>query len=133
MRLNVVVTQTFYRKHGRFQVKTSFAKRIEARKKKILKRLADARANRWFRELSDPNPVIGSNNVKYELAERPQAINYAGVSAMLKLAKHVGLVDKINEHVHLLKWHAPYHESDHVLAMAMNVLCNEEPNGDTPL
>ena len=43
---------------------------------------------------------------------------------MLKLAKHVGLVDKINEHVHLLKWHAPYHESDHVLAMAMNVLCN---------
>ena len=105
-------------------MKTSFAKRIEARKKKILKRLADARANRWFRELSDPNPVIGSNNVKYELAERPQAINYAGVSAMLKLAKHVGLVDKINEHVHLLKWHAPYHESDHVLAMAMNVLCN---------
>lgn len=105
-------------------MKTSFAKRIAARKKKILKRLADARTNRWFRELSDPNPVIGSNNVKYELAERAQAINYAGVSAMLKLAKHVGLVDKINEHVQLLKWHAPYHESDHVLAMAMNVLCN---------
>ena len=105
-------------------MKTSFAKCIAVRKKKILKRLADARTNRWFRELSDPNPVIGSNNVKYELAERIQAINYAGVSAMLKVAKHVGLVDKINEHVHLLKWHAPYHESDHVLAMAMNVLCN---------
>ena len=86
--------------------------------------MADAREKRWFRELSDPNPVIGSNNVKYELGERAQAINYAGVSAMLKVAKHVGLVDKINEHVHLLKWHAPYHESDHVLAMAMNVLCN---------
>ncbi len=26
----------------------------------------------------------------------------------------------------LLKWHAPYHESDHVLAMAINVLCNGE-------
>ena len=43
---------------------------------------------------------------------------------MLKLASHVGLTDAINKHVHRLKWHAPYHESDHVLAMVMNVLCN---------
>ena len=42
---------------------------------------------------------------------------------MVKLAKHVGLVDAINKNVQLLKWHAPYHESDHVLAMAINVLC----------
>jgi len=57
----------------------------------------------------DPNPVIGSNDVKYELAERSQAINYAGVSAMVKLAKHVGLVDGINKHVELLKCHSPHH------------------------
>jgi len=43
---------------------------------------------------------------------------------MLKLAKHVGLTDDINTHVDLLKWHAPYHESDHVLASVMNVLFN---------
>ena len=43
---------------------------------------------------------------------------------MLKLAEHVGLTDAINNHVRLLKSHAPYHESDHVLAMVMNVLCN---------
>ena len=54
-------------------MKTSFAKLIAARKKRILKRLADARANRWFRELSDPDAVIGSKNVKYEPAERVQA------------------------------------------------------------
>ena len=105
-------------------MKTNFAKKIEARKKQILKRLADARANRFNRALTDPNPVIGSNDVKYELSERLQAINYAGVSAMVKLAKHVGLVDGINKHLDLLKCHAPYHESDHVLAMAMNVMCN---------
>jgi hypothetical protein len=29
---------------------------------------------------------------------------------MLKLAEHVGLTDAINNHVNLLKWHAPYHE-----------------------
>jgi len=107
-------------------VKTSFANRIIKRKQQILKRLATARANRFNRFLSNPNPVLASNSVKYELADRAQAINYGGISAMLKLAKHVGLVDAINKNVQLLKCHAPYHESDHVLAMAMNVLCNGE-------
>lgn len=105
-------------------MKTSFAKRIDARKKQILKRLETARENRFSRCTSNPNPVLASNSVKYELADRAQAINYAGVSAMLKLAEHVGLTDAINNHVRLLKSHAPYHESDHVLAMVMNVLCN---------
>jgi len=71
-------------------VKTSFANRIEARKKEILKRLAQARANRFNRCFSDPNPVLASNLIKYELAERAQAINYAGVSAMLKLPSMLG-------------------------------------------
>jgi len=124
LRFNVVATKRLSHTQGGIQVKTSFAKRIDERKKQILERLAIARANRFARCFSDPNPVLASNDVKYELAERTQAINYAGVSAMLKLAKHVGLVDAINNHVHLLKWHAPYHESDHVLAMVMNVLCN---------
>jgi len=105
-------------------VKTSFAKRIDARKKQILKRLANARVNRFTRCFSNPNPVLASNAVKHELADRAQAINYAGVTAMLKLAEHVGLTDAINNHVKLLKWHAPYHESDHDLAMVMNALCN---------
>lgn len=43
---------------------------------------------------------------------------------MLKLAKDVGLVDRINKRLQLLKWHAPYHESDHVLNFAANALCN---------
>ena len=105
-------------------MKTSFAIRIDARKKQILKRLATARANRFTRCFSNPDPVLASNVVKYELAERAKAINYAGVTTMLKLAEHVGLTNAINNHVNLLKWHAPYHESDHVLAMVMNVLCN---------
>jgi hypothetical protein len=80
-------------------VKTSFAKRIDARKKQILKRLATARASRFSRCLSNPYPVLASNAVKYDLAERAKAINYAGVTAMLKLAEHVGLTDAINNHV----------------------------------
>ena len=63
-------------------MKNSFAKRIDARKKQILKRLATARANRFTRCFSNPDPVLASNSVKYELADRAQAINHAGVTAM---------------------------------------------------
>lgn len=104
-------------------MKSTIAKRIQKRKQIHLKRLADARANRFARLATDPTPVLGSNRVKYELSDRVSAINYGGVSAMLKLAKHVGLVDAINDGLHLLKVHAPYHESDHVLALAANALC----------
>ena len=86
--------------------------------------MVEREANRFNRVLRDPNPVIGSKDVVYELAERSQAINYAGVSAMVKLAKHVGLVNNIDKHVDLLKCHAPYHESDHLLANAINAMCN---------
>ena len=47
-----------------------------------------------------------------------------GTTPLLKLASDVGLADNINKHVQLLKWHAPYHESDHVLNFAANALCN---------
>lgn len=104
-------------------MKSSIAKRIKKRKQQLLKRLARARSNRFVRGISDPNPVLGSNRIQYELGERVQAINYGGVSAMIKLAKHVGLVDAIDQQVHLLKVHAPYQESDHVLALAANALC----------
>jgi hypothetical protein len=36
---------------------------------------------------------------------------------------NVGLIDAIDSNVHLLKVHLPYHESDHVLGIAYNVLC----------
>ena len=104
--------------------KSSFAKRIKERKKQLLKRLAKAREERWVRGFRNPQPVIASNSVKYELAERAQAFAHGGLTALLKLASDVGLADNINKHVQLLKWHAPYHESDHVLNFAANALCN---------
>ena len=42
---------------------------------------------------------------------------------MHQLAQHTGLVAAINQHVEVLKVHLPYHESDHVLGIAYNVLC----------
>ncbi len=40
------------------------------------------------------------------------------------LAHEVGLVEAIDRHVHMLKIHRPYHESDHVLNLAYNALCD---------
>jgi hypothetical protein len=39
------------------------------------------------------------------------------------LSKRIGLVDAIDNKLHLLQVHFPYHESDHVLNFAYNALC----------
>jgi hypothetical protein len=41
-----------------------------------------------------------------------------------QLAREVGLVAAIDRRVHVLKIHRPYHESDHVLNLAYNALCD---------
>jgi hypothetical protein len=70
----------------------------------------------------ESHKVIGDINIKYELADRTQAINHGGIGAMIKLAQHTGLVDQIDSQLNLLKYHAPYRESDHVMALVINAL-----------
>ncbi len=71
----------------------------------------------------DSTPVIGANAMQYELSERTHAISYGGIGMMLKLARTAGLVSEIDRRVHLLKVHAPYQESDHVMTHVLNMLC----------
>lgn len=40
------------------------------------------------------------------------------------LVKRLGLAEAIDRQLHLLKIHLPYHESDHVLNLAYNALCD---------
>lgn len=42
---------------------------------------------------------------------------------MLSLANKVGLVGLLNQHLQVLRWPRPYFDSDHVLNIALNVLC----------
>jgi hypothetical protein len=67
-------------------------------------------------------PMMRAASIRYEVAERARGIVAGGVGAMLKLAQRVGLVRAIDRKVELLKAHVPYHESDHVLNIALNVL-----------
>ena len=67
-------------------------------------------------------PVFRARNVHYEMAERTRAIDCGGIGAFHTLARNSGLVDAIDEGLHLLKIHLPYHESDHVLNIAYHPL-----------
>ena len=85
----------------------------EARIKRRLDR------KRWT---SQPVPMLSGGNVHYEMSSRAEAINCGGIGAFHTLAQRLGLIDEIDEHLHLLKVHLPYHESDHVLNISYNVL-----------
>lgn len=61
--------------------------------------------------------------MQYEHSDRVRGLATGGIGAMHRLARHVGLIEAIDEHVEVLKVALPYHESDHVLGVAYNVLC----------
>jgi hypothetical protein len=66
--------------------------------------------------------MLRGGNLHYEMAGRGGAVGCGGIGAIHTLAQRLGLVDQIDEHLHLLKVHLPYHESDHVLNLAYNVM-----------
>ena len=66
--------------------------------------------------------MFTASNIQYDIADRTQAIAAGGIGAMHLVAKKLGLVEAIDRHLHLLKVHLPYHESDHVLNIAYNLL-----------
>jgi hypothetical protein len=67
-------------------------------------------------------PMMTASNIHYEIADRTRAIAPGGIGAIHLMAQKLGLVQDINENLHLLKRHLPYFESDHVLNIAYNIL-----------
>jgi Transposase DDE domain group 1 len=66
--------------------------------------------------------MITATNIHYERADRARGLSAGGIGALLLLAQKIGLVQEIDRTLHLLKRHLPYHESDHVLNIAFNIL-----------
>ena len=71
-----------------------------------------------------PQPVFAASNIHYDVAAKVQAISCGGIGAIQLLVRKLGLAEAIDDRLHLLKYHLPYHESDHVLNIAYNALCN---------
>jgi Transposase DDE domain group 1 len=67
--------------------------------------------------------MLSSGKVSYEVGANIDATCYGGIAAVHRLVTRLGLPDQINDRLHLLKVHLPYHESDHVLNLAYNVVC----------
>jgi hypothetical protein len=67
--------------------------------------------------------MFAASNIHYDMSDRIRGTTHGGIGAFHRLAKELGLIDEIDCRLHLLKIHMPYHESDHVLNIAYNALC----------
>jgi hypothetical protein len=68
--------------------------------------------------------MFAASNIRVELADKARGIGTGGIGVVHCLAQEIGLIDAIDRRLHLLKIHMPYHESDHVLNLAYNALCD---------
>lgn len=102
-------------------------RRIAARKQKLEDQLAAAVVPNFG------GPVLQGGSIRYELATRSQGIGCGGIGAMQQLVRKVGLAHQIDKRLNLLKLHVPYHESDHVLNIAYNILCGGQVLQDIEL
>jgi hypothetical protein len=90
--------------------------KLRRRKRRIARRLANRQGPERER------PMLNAETIRYELADRARGIAAGGIGAMLLVARKSGLIGDIDGRLHLLKRHLPYHESDHVLNIAFNIL-----------
>jgi hypothetical protein len=99
-------------------VNPTVAKKLANCKRRIARRLDKT-------DLGDcSQPMFTARNIHYEIADRVRGITHGGIGAIHVLARQLGLIDAIDERLHVLKIHLPYYDSDHVLNFAYNALCD---------
>jgi hypothetical protein len=97
-------------------VNANVHRQLNRRKRRILRRIENKPG------VEGHQPMMTASNIHYEIADRTRAIAPGGIGAIHLLARKIGLIDDIDRYLHLLKRHLPYHESDHVLNIAYNLL-----------
>ena len=105
-------------------MKKSIRRRLDREKRKIISRLEPLIGGAEPRE--DGGPELRASGIAYELAQRTRAIPCGGVGAIMRLVDSVGLPATINERASVLKIARPYRDSDHVVNIALNLLCGGE-------
>jgi hypothetical protein len=99
-------------------VRPTVARKLRNSKRRIARRLDKTKLGDCSR------PMFTARNIHYEIGDRCRGIAHGGIGTMHLLARQLGLIDAIDERLHLLKIHLPFHESDHVLNFAYNALCD---------
>jgi len=100
-------------------VSRSYRRIIRKRKERMRRRLE---CRRRVHPLGEGSPAMAASNIHYEMAEKTQGMSYGGIGAIHQMVQSIGLVRELDRRLGLLKLYAPYHESDHVLNIAYNVL-----------
>src|SRR5579863_549438 len=108
-------SNSFIRKEA-FRVSAISRQRLRDSKRRIKKRLSGQILT------PRPEPMFTASNIHYEVADRARGLGFAAIGAVHQMVRAVGLVDALDRNVHLLKVHLPYHESDHILNVAYNIL-----------
>ena len=98
-------------------MKKRIAKIIAKRKRNIARRID---RNTYP---AHEGPVLKTPNIQYDLSERDRGIAYGGIGVVQRRVKQLRLDRTINQNVRVFKIHNPYYESDHVLNIAYNILC----------
>lgn len=102
-------------------------KKWEKRKRRIKRRLEKSRS------AQSTGPILSQVNIQYELSDRVKGLSAGGIGAMHQLVQSIGLDEQIDSKLHVLKIHNPYHESDHVLSIAYNILAGGDCLDDIEL
>lgn len=89
-------------------------RQLKKRKRKMQRRIDKAN---W----SGNSPMIKTPTIKYELADKQEAIASGGIGTVMQLVNQLELRKHINR-VPLFKLHLPYDEADHVLNIALNLV-----------
>ena len=104
------------RKHKRNKTRERNRRILRERRQRVLDRIENRPG------LERDQPMLTATNIHYELAGRVHGLSAGGLGAMLLVARKSGLIGDMDRDLHLLKRHLPYHESDHVLNIAFNIL-----------
>ena len=90
---------------------------LEERKSRLDERLDPERQE--VRE----RPMIEGAVSGYEVSGKVTALSCGGIGLVHQMVRSLGLAEAIDRQVHVFKRHFPYHESDHVLNLAYNIVC----------
>jgi hypothetical protein len=91
---------------------------IEVRQQRIIERL-----DRFNYPDDMSQPMMRGPSPRFELSARTVGTAYGGIGLIHQFALEMGIAKAIDERVHLFKQYLPYHESDHVMSLAYNALC----------
>jgi hypothetical protein len=97
-------------------VKPDDSRLLAERKTRLDVRLAPE----WQEERE--RPMLAGAVGGYEVSGKVTAITCGGIGLVHEMVRSIELAEAIDREVHVFKRHFPYHESDHVLNLAYNLL-----------